>query len=129
MFCHLSVVSISALSDRGLLRINHLCYCHDLRSFNIRSFGSWIASCSLYIGSPQSERRFNIRSFGSWIASRYNNDRMAHSDQVSISALSDRGLLLALALSVGEFIRSFNIRSFGSWIASRSGVDRDAFGA
>ncbi len=62
------VVSISALSDRGLLLflvaiicLNHLC--------------------------------FNIRSFGSWIASRYNFVESRKARNVSISALSDRGLL------------------------------------
>ena len=61
-------VSISALSDRGLLpgfgSLNFL----TPTCFNIRSFGSWIASLLANSGRPRLPS-FNIRSFGSWIAS------------------------------------------------------------
>ncbi len=61
-------VSISALSDRGLLQVSRTA---DLRAF----------------------RGFNIRSFGSWIASDAQRWRIQRVFAVSISALSDRGLL------------------------------------
>ncbi len=62
---------------------------------------------------------FNIRSFGSWIASRFRRPQAPRSP-VSISALSDRGLLRVGRLWHRSAIVSFNIRSFGSWIASTS---------
>ncbi len=65
--------------------------------FNIRSFGSWIASAQASC-CPRLITCFNIRSFGSWIAS----------------------WLVRLACSAS--LSSFNIRSFGSWIASLAGV-------
>ncbi len=159
------IVSISALSDRGLL----LCtartptcqaYCFNIRSFgswiasrsawhtlcqgagfNIRSFGSWIASHHVKEDIEQ-VFGFNIRSFGSWIASSPATNRNAaarmfqyplfrivdcfssspgcHRSQcpVSISALSDRGLLLPALIFFAACGICFNIRSFGSWIAS-----------
>ena len=109
--------------------------------FNIRSFGSWIASCTR-IAQPSRHLRFNIRSFGSWIASTnvdllldpagtfqyplfrivdcfpqcYLSPRTNY--VVSISALSDRGLLQSNMCWSTATTLSFNIRSFGSWIAS-----------
>ncbi len=85
-------VSISALSDRGLLLIDGLHRVVAAHRFNIRSFGSWIASC--------------------------NTLRRGRRNSVSISALSDRGLLPTLATPVLAGFKRFNIRSFGSWIAS-----------
>ncbi len=41
--------------------------------------------------------------------------------QVSISALSDRGLLRHVADDLRDGVERFNIRSFGSWIASEDG--------
>ena len=85
-------VSISALSDRGLLLRK---FSHDvdsLPSFNIRSFGSWIASCHPW------------HSTGDFCVFQYPLFRIVdcfavavngpfHQVDVSISALSDRGLL------------------------------------
>ncbi len=109
-------VSISALSDRGLLLSNLLIAYGAEAGFNIRSFGSWIASRSFH-SLMKSVICFNIRSFGSWIASlcRGRSSKLVSSFQyplfrivdcfpppsrhtqnmiiVSISALSDRGLL------------------------------------
>ncbi len=65
-----------------------------LGRFNIRSFGSWIASCTWRESVQRVNPCFNIRSFGSWIAS--------HHRLHQLSTFS-----------------CFNIRSFGSWIASR----------
>ncbi len=62
-------VSISALSDRGLLLIRW-------------QVGTSAGTC------------FNIRSFGSWIASMLERRHCRNRHVVSISALSDRGLLL-----------------------------------
>ncbi len=135
-------VSISALSDRGLLLGFPCILIHDMSSFNIRSFGSWIAS-SLPIPLAQNTAQFqyplfrivdcfirsmpipttmpcgfNIRSFGSWIASTPLSLWWNAILNVSISALSDRGLLqMAQGYSLTGHT-SFNIRSFGSWIAS-----------
>ncbi len=135
------VVSISALSDRGLLHLALPVRDFSDYGFNIRSFGSWIASSGLTIIS-YTNKCFNIRSFGSWIASQLAT--MHHLDifsfqyplfrivdcfyrripspvvrfVVSISALSDRGLLHSSDLDRGVGSRCFNIRSFGSWIAS-----------
>ena len=160
------IVSISALSDRGLLRFSQCRQANRGRCFNIRSFGSWIAStqwhaeaygrCPVSI-SALSDRgllrnvptspatptpSFNIRSFGSWIASFFRGcgKRTSSAFQyplfrivdcfnsarrrccsrigVSISALSDRGLLPIQARLYPHRITCFNIRSFGSWIAS-----------
>ncbi len=159
-------VSISALSDRGLLRASGVSGCsgrcmfqyplfrivdcfggwrYDApwgnQRFNIRSFGSWIASRPFPILITE-YRRFNIRSFGSWIASKWRSSMDSFGHRVSISALSDRGLLHNLLFAylnvVGVSISAlsdrgllqasgdgdraadlgFNIRSFGSWIAS-----------
>jgi len=61
-------------------------------SFNIRSFGSWNATCH---GAQEAlcEACFNIRSFGSWNATTQNRPAIRGSTYVSISALSDRGML------------------------------------
>ncbi len=89
-------VSISALSDRGLLRLSGARSMAARSSFNIRSFGSWIASSPL--PRPTSLLTgFNIRSFGSWIASVW-------------------------PMPAKAMDGCFNIRSFGSWIASRWAV-------
>ncbi len=85
-------VSISALSDRGLLQISGNLRRRGFTSFNIRSFGSWIASEHTLSGGWHIER-FNIRSFGSWIASAWLHIYQIDHRCVSISALSDRGLL------------------------------------
>ena len=89
-----SGVSISALSDRGLLRDCSPFPTWRSKCFNIRSFGSWVASPYHRLQWLQ-KRRFNIRSFGSWVAS---DDRIINSTTQ----------------------RSFNIRSFGSWVASQA---------
>ncbi len=86
-------VSISALSDRGLLLYMCLAAIPIGFGFNIRSFGSWIASLHVYgdgvddmtfqyplfrivdcfmgaaVDRDTASGGFNIRSFGSWIAS------------------------------------------------------------
>ncbi len=139
------VVSISALSDRGLLPLIRSTMWPCASSFNIRSFGSWIASkspwpawcsrkkfqyplfrivdCFTRLNAPGRAfgASFNIRSFGSWIASLLIEILTCHRSNVSISALSDRGLLhrdQLLSLAGARF----NIRSFGSWIASTKGA-------
>ncbi len=61
---------------------------------------------------------FNIRSFGSWIASSHALQRSTKPLEVSISALSDRGLLRRVGRRLVKMVCGFNIRSFGSWIAS-----------
>ncbi len=134
-------VSISALSDRGLLRTQVLSQVQSRFSFNIRSFGSWIASgenwlrlegtmqfqyplfriVDCFAAEKAANRQkilfqyplfrivdcftikksmpdtvvagFNIRSFGSWIASILEPETRLTITGVSISALSDRGLL------------------------------------
>ncbi len=112
-----SAVSISALSDRGLLHNAGKMVFNVMDCFNIRSFGSWIASANLstiasmrssfqyplfrivdcfelwQAGYAASWLSFNIRSFGSWIASLAANTKRVFYPGVSISALSDRGLL------------------------------------
>ena len=111
------------------------------RCFNIRSFGSWNASAH-WQTTDEYRVSFNIRSFGSWNASapekkqepappkfQYPLFRIVeciifercHQEctiAVSISALSDRGMHLAVALGVSQEELCFNIRSFGSWNAS-----------
>ncbi len=112
------------------------------QSFNIRSFGSWIAS------RPRRHQRQRGQWFqyplfrivdcfaGCWVSrcQRVSVSISALSDRgllpccrqptsaqtapVSISALSDRGLLLCFKQCTLRNIVSFNIRSFGSWIAS-----------
>ncbi len=86
-------VSISALSDRGLLLDLGAVHAGQQRCFNIRSFGSWIASIAMYGTVPSPPN-------------------------VSISALSDRGLLPPRRRPMSRRGTCFNIRSFGSWIAS-----------
>ena len=135
-------VSISALSDRGLLLDIQLISPSQITSFNIRSFGSWVASsrvrtfcvmsnmfqyplfrivgCFSIANVPLfgafalfqyplfrivgcfswflctdfiSQTGFNIRSFGSWVASPPPMAARPDRESVSISALSDRGLL------------------------------------
>ncbi len=91
--------------------------------FNIRSFGSWIASNdadgNLIDNLPFQYPLFRIvdcfcRQLGAmWL--RYH---------VSISALSDRGLLRYLLRLNLQVHIGFNIRSFGSWIASRTVQER-----
>ncbi len=72
----LNQVSISALSDRGLLPIEDGTFSPAQEGFNIRSFGSWIASLLCSVNEDKDE-------------------------DVSISALSDRGLLLPV-FKVGD---------------------------
>ncbi len=140
-------VSISALSDRGLLQRKLLpicgkcfvfqyplfrivdCFLHVYRSvlflkwgFNIRSFGSWIASKLRFLLRNYGLIRFNIRSFGSWIASSFPFILSTPTLAVSISALSDRGLLRRPQHESACATLRFNIRSFGSWIASMAAL-------
>ena len=87
-------------------------------SFNIRSFGSWIASkCSDFTSHADAQFQYPLfRIVDCFILSRLWE---ADEQRVSISALSDRGLLPTVGLSTETPVLSFNIRSFGSWIASR----------
>ena len=55
-------VSISALSDRGLLHPLRCCQLGLSRRFNIRSFGSWIASQQVH-GDAVAERMFQYPLF------------------------------------------------------------------
>ncbi len=90
----LTEVSISALSDRGLLlsiRRRLLCWCGLFQYPLFR-----IVDCFYPIGK---QGKF--------------------AEKVSISALSDRGLLRASEIFLSSGTTCFNIRSFGSWIASR----------
>ncbi len=109
--------------------------------FNIRSFGSWIASWSrcdrrsrnfafqyplfrivdcfespgivaVQAGSFQYPLFRIVDCFGGAMSAS------AAACGVSISALSDRGLLPGISNGAHRQNRCFNIRSFGSWIAS-----------
>ncbi len=86
-------VSISALSDRGLLlypAVRSLCW---IVAFQYPLFR--IVDCFTALVAITRKRKagFNIRSFGSWIASRRGSADRPGVVAVSISALSDRGLL------------------------------------
>ena len=89
-------------------------------SFNIRSFGSWIASkCSDFTSHADAQFQYPLfRIVDCFILSRLWE---ADEQRVSISALSDRGLLQQREAQMLQPDRRFNIRSFGSWIASDSG--------
>ncbi len=111
-------VSISALSDRGLLHIEDGDLIAQLECFNIRSFGSWIASTSMHDQCFLTSS-FNIRSFGSWIASVITESVTPSSNlfQYPLFRIVDCfGCVLASNRSP---LSGFNIRSFGSWIASK----------
>ncbi len=112
-------VSISALSDRGLLpkRNANIVQMAEQR-FNIRSFGSWIASAhnqALY----DVQRQVSISALSDRGLLRDNSTQRGSRHRVSISALSDRGLLRSRLHAQTKTRDCFNIRSFGSWIASR----------
>ncbi len=119
---HIQEVSISALSDRGLLRARNAVRCSE-RKVSISALSdrgllpTLPAVCVMYVP------RFNIRSFGSWIASTWKRNFGCGSRVVSISALSDRGLLPVTLFCAYGYTGGFNIRSFGSWIASGCGHD------
>ncbi len=93
-------VSISALSDRGLLLQVKRPPKNDLLRFNIRSFGSWIAS-TLQRWVRRYAKLFQyplfriVDCFGFIVKSN------SSVTLVSISALSDRGLLQDRCYSVG----------------------------
>ncbi len=91
-------VSISALSDRGLLPTDDGMVCDDYAEFQYPLFR--IVDCFVCPSSAPFAPR-----------------------PVSISALSDRGLLLAVLVVAIHIPLRFNIRSFGSWIASVSPSD------
>ncbi len=133
-------VSISALSDRGLLLSVQATPPQSIPGFNIRSFGSWIASIiaswfvsnlelfqyplfrivdcfSLTIHHIQPQCSFNIRSFGSWIASLSWSESVTLQRCFNIRSFGSWIASYSTNANVGH-ASSFNIRSFGSWIAS-----------
>ncbi len=88
-------VSISALSDRGLLQYGRFLAYEITLTFQYPLFR--IVDCFTTDG-----------------------DDHPHPANVSISALSDRGLLQQCKATAIIAEQCFNIRSFGSWIASPS---------
>ncbi len=105
-----------------LLRLDELDQQVD-RSFNIRSFGSWIASFSRTYASRQMFK-FQYPLFRIVDCFLPPLPTSHSAIIVSISALSDRGLLLPKVPIVPPLPARFNIRSFGSWIASWSAQSR-----
>ncbi len=116
--CRLTfAVSISALSDRGLLLHRAATRAVCRWCFNIRSFGSWIASSS-HTPIANAPNRFQYPLFRIVDCFRVRGVLDGMVTAVSISALSDRGLLPVRAIIDKLGVGCFNIRSFGSWIAS-----------
>jgi len=110
-------VSISALSDRVLLHSYRCCSGTTPGCFNIRSFGSCAAARNRRTGVSRAVA-FQYPLFRIVCCCIPPLALLRVIVLVSISALSDRVLLLSLTLFKLTSPPSFNIRSFGSCAAA-----------
>ncbi len=115
-------VSISALSDRGLLQEQYYLTQNGQRCFNIRSFGSWIASKQV---APTLAYIFEFQYPLFRIVDCFNaaNTTPAKSLNVSISALSDRGLL-RMAAKCSTIYPGVSISALSDRGLLRKSIDR-----